>query len=298
MELIMLQKGGERVNRRKFLKTLVAGGIGLAGAGSAGGAAFSYFVERTWIETTRTDLRFAALPAAFSGLSIVQFSDVHLGFHFDIRDLSELVERLNRLQPDILVFTGDLVDYGIDLLPKAAPVLARLHAKLGKWAVLGNHDFMVEGARVEAALTAGGFQVFRNGNVRLDKDGGSIYIAGVDDAWNGRPDMVQTMAGIPSDAFSILLAHQPDYVEKSAAYGPNLQLSGHSHGGQVRLPIVGDLSMPKGARKYTSGLYRIPAGTHNRKVQLYVNRGIGTTNLPVRLFCRPEISVLKLYARS
>lgn len=278
------------VSRKKFMSKTLQGLFGLIGLGAVVGA-YAYGWERNRLETVRIALALPALPERFKGAKLVHFSDLHLGHYRKPEDLQVIVDRINNEKPDLICFTGDLVEDSTRLLSAAIPVLSQLHSSLGKYAVMGNHDYRIgEAISVRNALASAGFEVLDNRNIRVDKEGSSIYIAGVDDVLLGAPDLGLALTGIPEDETVILLAHEPDFADETASHPVHLQLSGHSHGGQVRLPFIGHILTPKLARKYVQGMHY--AGKN--KMPVYTNRGIGTTQLPIRLFCRPELTVITL----
>jgi uncharacterized protein len=154
------------------------------------------------------------------------------------------------------------------------------------WAVLGNHDIGSDTERIVHALTNAGIPVLRNQSVAIEKDGARFWLSGIDDALDGAPSLDASLRGVPSDEATILLAHEPDYADFAAHYPIDLQLSGHSHGGQVKLPFLRPLYLPDLAKKYIAGLFQVDGLT------LYTNRGIGTVGLPVRFNCPPEITLV------
>jgi len=280
------------ISRRTFLKL---GGRWLAGllAAPAAGYGYSRWLEPRWIETTRHTLPYRSLPSAFHGTRIVQFSDVHLDFHFGVRRLALLVERIRGLKPDLVCFTGDLFHKQVRPAASASiRLLSELDAPLGKWAVLGNHDYTAGAGDVERVLTQSGFTLLGNRSATIERGGERLRIAGLDDALEGRPNLETALReaadGSPAP-FTLFLAHEPDISDYAAAYRVNLQLSGHSHGGQIRLPVVGPLILPDLARRYPEGLYAI-----RDEMYLYTNRGIGMSSYPYRFLCRPELTVITL----
>jgi predicted MPP superfamily phosphohydrolase len=279
----------QSISRRRFMKQA---GMWLAAAAGlvAGTGAYSCLIERKWIEIRSCAISLPALPRQFRGVKLVQFSDVHLGHYFHSTDLQRVTEMIAQLEPEVICFTGDLVDHGVEDLPDAVHVLRRLEAPLGKFAVLGNHDYRVGAEEVRQALESAGFHVLTNAHAWLERDGARIYLAGVDDALYGTMDLDAALHGIPQQGCTLLLAHEPDVAIRAAAYPVALQLSGHSHGGQVRLPWFGHLLTPPLARRYVEGLNAVEGS----QLQVFVNRGLGTTILPVRFYCRPELTVLTL----
>ncbi|MED3498044.1 metallophosphoesterase [Brevibacillus agri] len=264
---------------------------GLVGLGLVAGT-YGYAWERTWLQIERVALSLPRLSKSFDGCKLVQFSDVHLGHYCKPEQLQGILDLIQNEQPDMICFTGDIVDLETQSFSAAVPMLAELQAPLGKFAVLGNHDYRAgQQHAIRQGWAAAGFEVLDNRHVAVGKNGDSLYIAGIDDALNGVPDLPKALVGIPEAASVILLAHEPDFADEAARYPVDLQLSGHSHGGQVRLPFVGHVLTPKLAAKYVKGLYR--AG--DNQMPVYVNRGLGTTILPVRFLCRPELTVFTLH---
>ncbi|GED66553.1 metallophosphoesterase [Brevibacillus reuszeri] len=278
------------ITRKSFLRKVLLGVGGLVGL-MMGAGVYGYNWERNVLQVERLSVTLPSLPKSFQGTKLVHFSDVHLGHYLEPQDLQKITDRIIAEQPDLICFTGDLVDESTRALSAAVPILSQLQAPLGKYAVLGNHDYRLsEQMVIRNALTASGFEVLDNRNVPLTKNDDQVYVAGVDDVLHGVPNIQQALTAIPEGKTVILLAHEPDFADEAVNYPVHLQLSGHSHGGQVRLPIIGHLMTPKLAHKYVQGMYQV--GNHS--MQVYTNRGIGTTILPVRLFCRPELTVLTL----
>lgn len=278
------------ISRKTFISKAMKWLGGIVGLGVATGA-YAYGWERTWLDVVRITLTIPGLRDRYKGTKLIHFSDVHLGHFMGTNDLQAVVAVIQEEHPDVICFTGDLVDESISPLAAAVPILSQLQAPLGKFAVLGNHDYRIDQQKsVQEGLTASGFEVLENRHVVVTKNGESLYIAGVEDVLHGKPDLARAIADIPEGENVILLAHEPDFADEAAKHPIHLQLSGHSHGGQVRLPWIGHLVTPPLARKYVQGLHRVGPD----QMPVYTNRGLGTTILPVRLFCRPEITVLTL----
>jgi len=274
-----------KITRRQFLGR----GIGaIIGAGLMTGG-YAWQGEPNWLDIVRLELPLPKLPPAFNGMKVVHFSDTHLGFNKDADDLAVLVSRILQEVPDLICFTGDIVDSNAEDLIAAVPTLSELAAPLGKYAILGNHDYKNTELLTRLWKEAG-FHVLRNESVLIKRGQSSIALAGIEDMLEGEPDPEAAARGIPPDTFAILLMHEPDYALTAEAYPFHLQLSGHSHGGQIRLPLMGAIFTPTGAQKYIAGLYY----TGNTGMRVYVNRGFGETYMPFRLLCRPELSVLTL----
>lgn len=248
-------------------------------------AGYSYGIEPRWIEIETQKIAIARLPTAFEGMRIAVFGDLHFGFHMDEEDLVPAIDKVMEQQPDLILFTGDLVDNDQFEIEKVISHLIRLQAPFGKFAVLGNHDY--NGDQVAPTLQKAGFQVLRNAHALIRKEQETLIIVGVEDLLMGKPDLDRALTGA-LDTCRILLSHCPDFANQIIGQQVDLQVSGHSHGGQIRLPLIGALITPPGGNQYIDGYYRLA------QTQVYVNRGIGTTILPFRFDCRPQISILQL----
>jgi uncharacterized protein len=244
------------------------------------GQPFSVGEEHIWIDT---------LPDVFGGLRIVQISDIHHGLFLSREVLSEAVKQANRLHPDIVALTGDYVTYSRANIEPAAEILGRLRARYGVLAVLGNHDFRVNADAVTAALQRRQIEVLRNRHIQLRFGGKSVYVAGVDDYGYGA-DLRRALHAVPRDAATVLLAHNPRIITRAARYGVSLVLSGHTHGGQVNIPLLGTVYGKSPERLRFKVGWDTMGGT-----QIYVSRGLGTIVLPWRLRCPAEISKIVLF---
>jgi uncharacterized protein len=223
-------------------------------------------------------------------IRLAQLSDLHVADRSDVRRLSRAVEMTNALQPDAVVLTGDYIWRAAEHMDLVTPHLARLEAPLGVYAVLGNHDLWISRDKVTQGLQEAGARVLNNEGLVLEQGAASIYLAGLDDGWSGQPDLEQALADHDGERPVVLLFHEPDLGHDLVAQGRVwLQLSGHTHGGQVRLPRLGAVILPEFGRQYEQGLYRVGPGW------IYVNRGLGTTMAPVRFQAPPEITLLDIY---
>lgn len=279
----------QRLTRRHFL-------VG-SGATAAGLALYSGEIARHEIDIVRRTIYIQSLPTAFRGYTIAQLSDIHLVEYTEPLFLERVVRHTNALNPDLVLLTGDFVTRGaltfLDSSTSAhrcAEILTALTAPL-RYAVLGNHDVTFGAPLVIEALTAHGTPVLVNQNLPIDLKGDRLWLAGLADAATSTPDLNLAIPANPK-APVILMAHEPDYADTVIRHprGPlvDLMLSGHSHGGQVRLPFLDALVVPPMGEKYVEGHFRL------NRMQLYVNRGIGTVGIPVRLNCPPEITLFTL----
>lgn len=251
----------------------------------AGIAVYSVKIEPNRLVVNEFD--FELVSGGEDSVRIVQFSDVHLGPNYSLKQLEKLVNKINKLKPDIITFTGDLMDIPSQFgeRSKISEILSELNSTYGNYAVWGNHDYGGGGVRFyEDIIAASGFELLTNENGIIELENGkALNVVGIDDAMLGSPDMQKAFAGINSQLPTLLLLHEPDIVEE-VEY--DLALAGHSHGGQVVLPVIGPLYTPPLAQKYEKGLYELEVGKH-----LYVNSGIGTTKIAIRFGNPPEISV-------
>jgi uncharacterized protein len=255
---------------------------------SFGTLGYSYFVAPFRFELTHTDVPIARLPAAFDGLKVVAFGDVHYNWRIVAKHIAQVVAMANNANPDAIFLLGDYVSKQGKL---AFPTgLADLQARLGVYAILGNHDFLGRDRIVTRQLERSGATVLRNRNLALEQGGQRIWVAGVDDLRSRTANLGQALAGIPGTEVSILLAHNPDFAARAARIEPciDLMLAAHTHGGQVKLPILGPPALPHNHKEWLAGLYRVNG------MWLYINRGIGMSSIAHRLNVRPEVSVITL----
>jgi predicted MPP superfamily phosphohydrolase len=277
--------------RRRELARAVLAGLVMAGVAGAGGLAQALGLERSWVDVSHVRLRLPRLGPPFHGYRIAQLSDLHIEWLGGDR-LAELVGLVNALQPDLIAMTGDYVTATYERVAEdLVPGLSGLRARDGVVAVLGNHDYWGRPGPgvVLDALRAAGVRDLNNAVFTLERDGDVLHIAGLDSVRARRHRLDRVLSALPTEGTAVLLVHEPDYADVSARTGRfDLQLSGHSHGGQVVLPFVGPPRLPPLARKYYDGLYMVGRMLH------YTNRGIGTVGLPVRFRCRPEITLFTL----
>lgn len=234
-------------------------------------------------ELTEHRMELPNLPDSFRGFRIVHLTDIHHGVYFPAEALKAVVELTNELEPDLVAITGDFVTHSRAYIEPAAEILGGLQAREGVFGVLGNHDFRVDADELTRALDRRGIQILRNSHTQLHRRGQTCYLAGIDD-FRYRADLGRAIRGIPRSASTILLSHNPRIIGAASRSGIGLVLSGHTHGGQVRLPVVGSIYGRSGRRsRFTSG--RDALGS----TQIYVSRGIGTVVLPVRYGCPSEI---------
>jgi predicted MPP superfamily phosphohydrolase len=281
------------LTRRQFVSRSA---VGLAAMASLGLSIDGFVSEPPHPVIEKIDVHLARLPEAFEGFRIVQMSDIHFGPYMDQVRLERGVRLAQEFQPDLIALTGDFVShpFGKHNGPAGAKNAEPCADVLARWkgvpmiAVLGNHDHWNNGNMVAGALAERGIRVLRNQAQALERGGERIWVAGTDDALEGQADLPASLAAIPRDDATVLLAHEPDFADYAARFPVDLQLSGHSHGGQVRIPGIGPIVLPAMARKYHTGLNRVG------NLQVYTSRGLGVINPPVRLNCPPEVSFITL----
>jgi len=279
------------LSRRRFLQ--LTGGLALSGAA---GFAYTRLLEPNWVEVVEQPLAIPHLPAHLAGRRIAQLSDIHLGEYTGPDKLLSAVERVNRLAPDLVFLTGDYVTRTARQSEALVEPLRALDAP--SYAILGNHDLWTDRTTVSAFLAETPVHLLIN---RGEEALAGLFVAGVDDIWSGKPDLRTALDGAPTRGAALLLAHEPDFFDQVvAADAPvAVQFSGHSHGGQVRLPSarpdgVGLLTrapiLPRHGERYPIGLYKVGSR------QVYTNRGLGVWPLPFRFNCRPEITLFTLHS--
>jgi uncharacterized protein len=277
------------LSRRMLLQRA---GFSAASLVIAGGSASAYarVVEPIWVDISHVALTLPRLDAAFHGYRIVQFSDIHMDSWMTPDRLADVVQLVNAQQPDLIAITGDFVTLNAPAFTTSLTVvLSGLSASDGVVAVLGNHDHWSSSMLIRDVIHDSGMHDLTNASHTVVRGNAMLHIAGVDDIWAGDPQLDAVVAQLPHSGAAILLAHEPDFADVSADTGRfDLQLSGHSHGGQVRMPLFGPIHTVYLGAKYVAGRYQVG------KMIQYTNRGIGMLSPHVRFSCRPEITVFTL----
>jgi predicted MPP superfamily phosphohydrolase len=291
-----------KISRRKFLMQL---GVGAACLG--GGAAYAVWGEPRWVEVTRTKIPITGLPVALDGFAILQMSDFHHGKYVSAEYLRDCVELANRQNAQMIALTGDFVTGGryygrypmfnyrvtsaekAQYLERCIEILGQLRAPHGIFATLGNHDGWFDAERVSAEIRHMNWRLLRDENAVVRVGDAKLQVIGLRDMWTEQIDLSRAFNGINPSLPTVVLMHNPDLFPDAAEYGPALILAGHTHGGQVSLPLIGPPLVPsRFGAKYAAGLFQIG------KTRMYVNRGLGVIAPPVRFGVRPEISVFEL----
>ena len=272
----------------------------LAGAGGLGLLAYAAAVEPYWIETIHLDLFAPRLPEAFEGYTIVQVSDLHTR---QLGRRERLLQGLLAALPpaDLIAVTGDMVHTPAGIAP-FLQIAEHFQARDGAYAIFGNseHKNGVRPYALSQTLAEHGITPLMNRHVRLTRGDAEIILAGVDDPVNDKDRLDEALAGVPGDLFSLLLMHSPDGIAEAVVRGVDVVLSGHTHGGQIRLPWVGaPYTHSVLGRRMSDGYYsrrrlRRAIGIRPGRTQLYVTRGLGVSGLALRFLARPELTVITL----
>jgi predicted MPP superfamily phosphohydrolase len=281
------------LSRRKFLS-----GAAAAAAGTTVFALYG-FSESYRPEIKRIEIPLKRLPEAFDGFTIAQLSDFHYE-SFSAVPIRRAVGLVNSLRPDLVVLTGDFVTVGFfesraharrhawtAAIP-CAEILSRLEAPMGRFAILGNHDSESNPKMVRGVIQSHGIPLLKNQSVAIERGPARIWLAGVDDALRGTPDLGAAIEKIPPNEVIVLLAHEPDFADEAALTPVDLQLSGHSHGGQIWIPGIGAPWLPPLGKLYPRGLYQV------ENLTLYTNVGLGTIRVPIRINAVPEVTLITL----
>lgn len=242
--------------------------------------------EANSISVENIKIKLKRLPKELDGFRLIHLSDIHHSPFTSLEHISRVVKVSNLLKPDMFVLTGDYVSHETEYIAPVAEVLAKLKAEHGIYACLGNHDHWTDAELVTHLFRGEGINLLINEGLRFEARGTRFWLAGVDDLMVGKTDVKAALRGSKEDEFKLLLAHNPQIVRRAARYNVDLMLSGHTHGGQVKLRDEEKRILPR--RKLSSGLHR------RQNTQVYITRGIGTVVLPVRYQCPPEISVIEL----
>lgn len=273
------------LTRRQFLTGLAAAPLVAVSASSA----YARLIEPYNYSVVELDVLIRNLPAAFEGFRIAQLTDVHHSRIVGIGEIERVVKITLRTNPDLIALTGDYTTSYRRYIEPCAEALGQLHAKEGVWAVLGNHDHYTDSELTTRALERHHITVLNNQNTTIRRGSDAIQLSGIDDSSWAAANWIRALNGLDERKPTVMLSHQPIVLEYEPAEKVALILSGHTHGGQINLPLLGAPArfLTKDL-KYAHGLFR------RGDTQLYVSSGTGVIGLPVRFGVRPEIAVLRL----
>jgi len=282
-------------HRKKLLKSLAFGAVGV----SALTLVEALALEPEWIQINEMDLPIKNLPPAFIGKRIIHISDLHCSRVVRVEYLQRCMNRVNQLRPDLVVMTGDYITYNGwgRYTQKAINLMGWIRSREGVFACLGNHDYgVIRGLRpvrktLMRELTRGmeekGIKVLRNQSCVVSIDGQRIWLVGLGDLWGDDFEPERAFSGVPEDEPVLVLAHNPDSIDYLQDFAADVVMSGHTHGGQVRVPFMRPPLLPIKNKQYHAGMFEVGGK------KLYVNRGLGRLGR-FRFNCRPEIAVFTL----
>ncbi len=283
----MENTGTKRVRLSERLNAYVGSEAPLrALAGNWSKTAKTAMDEANSLSLERVEITLKRLPKKLDGFKIIHLSDTHHSPFTGIEHIKRTVKIANRLRPDMFLLTGDYVSHEREYIAPVAAVLGKLKSRYGTYACLGNHDHWTDADLVTHLFRGEGINMLINEGLRIEARGASFWLAGVDDYMVGKTDVPAALRGSYPDELKLLLAHNPIIFREAARVGVDLTLSGHTHGGQIKVRDDAKRLFPQ---------RKLKAGLHRRKTsQIYITRGIGTVVLPVRYQCPPEISLLEL----
>jgi predicted MPP superfamily phosphohydrolase len=256
-----------------------------------GGLVYAREVETRRVEIKPLTLTLPRLSPEFDGYRVVQIGDLHLDDWTKPERLKGITQKVNEQSPDLVAITGDFASYSAEQFDarRLIEALRGLRARDGCVAILGNHDYLTDVKLVRRCIREGGVTELINDVRTLRRGDAALHVAGIDDVMEGRSRLDLVLQKLPDSGAAILLAHEPDFADVSAATGRfDLQLSGHSHGGQIGVPLLRRLVLPPFSQRYTGGLHEVGG------MLQYTNRGLGFVHLRARILCRPEITVFTL----
>jgi predicted MPP superfamily phosphohydrolase len=269
-------------------------GITLAGAAVLLPALWGFAIEPATLRNHNHEITIPSWPVACDGVRVAVLADLHVGSPFNgLKKLRRIRELTHDAQPDLILLAGDYVIHGVAggrfVAPEViASELRSLTAPFGVWAVLGNHDWWLDAPRVRRALESVGIPVLEDSAVSVGREACRFWVAGISDFWEGRHDVVQALARVPDSEAVIAFTHNPDVFPTIPAR-VSLTIAGHTHGGQVYVPLVGRPVVPSNyAQRYAVG-HIVEENRH-----LFVSAGLGTSIIPVRFLVPPEISIVAL----
>jgi predicted MPP superfamily phosphohydrolase len=243
----------------------------------------------SWIEVTRPEVAVEGLPPAFAGLRIAVLTDIHHGPFLSRQRLERIVRVTNAQHPDLTLILGDIAHRGARRIAPAWEELGRLHAPLGVYGVLGNHDVWEGADATREAMARAGIADMTERAEPLVRGEERLYLVGLGDLWAEPSDLARAMSGVGEGDVALVMTHNPDAFELQHDPRAKLWMAGHTHGGQVVMPwLFRPYVSSRYGQKYRAGL------VHREGSQIYISRGLGCVTPPVRVNCRPELPVIEL----
>jgi predicted MPP superfamily phosphohydrolase len=275
------------MNRRQFLRRVLWGGAVTALVGT-----YPLFIERYIVTVNHYTIPVPNLPHEFHGMRVIHLTDLHYGPLMPLDILAKVIQKTNELEKDIIVCTGDYVRgaAAAQKIDGIWSIMEKLRAPEGVYTVLGNHDHWASTEKSLHCLNTSGHINLRHKAVPLSRNGTTLWLGGAGDLWEDHVNLDQVLKDVPNDACRIVLAHNPDTADTDYTTRIDLMISGHTHGGQVKIPFIGTPMLPVQNKAYSSGFIR------SQKTGVFISRGIGWAALPIRFNCFPEIAILILSA--
>jgi predicted MPP superfamily phosphohydrolase len=274
-----------KITRRTFLRAAAATPL----LAFSGAAAYARLIEPYTYIIAHHDIFIRDLPDSFQGFRIAHITDVHHSNILGIEEVQRVVQLAGDVKPDLIALTGDYTTSFRRYIEPCAEALGKLEAPEGVWAVLGNHDHYTDPELTTRALERNHIRVLNNANTILRRGSDTLQLSGIDDWSWAATNWSRAFQGLDLQRPSVLLSHQPGVLDVAESQGASLILSGHTHGGQIDLPLLGaPARLAVKDLKYARGLFR------RGNTQLYVSTGTGVIGLPVRFRVRPEIAILTL----
>ncbi|MEG2410782.1 MAG: metallophosphoesterase [Erysipelotrichaceae bacterium] len=259
----------------------------------------------TYVSVERVSLNYQSITSSkiapdLNNLQIAFVSDIHYNHFMNQERLKPMIDKLNKANPDLIIFGGDLFDHPELNMPtpeiqsEITNLLTSLKAPLGKFAILGEQDLMNENVKLmcEQILYNSDFEVISNRNIRIHrKSSASLSLVGIDSLLGGAPNVEAAFTNVSDQDFVLCVSHAPDIISQLPMNTISLFLAGHSHGGQIRIPLIGPLNKIEGAKDYVSGSYQ------SKSAKIHISNGIGTTNSDIRIFAPAEILIYRLVSK-
>ncbi|MHC4662792.1 MAG: metallophosphoesterase [Planctomycetota bacterium] len=277
-----------RISRRKFVIRTSAWTLGIVGAGVLGTGAYAHWIEPFWVKHHDVEVKIPGLPPSFDGFKIAHVSDLHCGAGLRGEEVRSVLEEVVARKPDIVAITGDIVLNALDAYDIALAEVKFIASKIPTYIVPGNHDYWEGIENYYGGVPKTGAVELTNRHVVIARGADKIVLCGLDDLWEGDPDLDKALTGVDRKAQPVVcLLHNPDHYIKVRGSGVDLVLAGHTHGGQVKPPFFRAPVVPIRQKKYTRGFFR-EMGT-----ALYVSVGVGMLT-QIRFNCRPEVAYIIL----
>ena len=281
------------MSRRAF----VQGGV--AGMLAAGGLTLYEMYQARYVnpyrpQIERVELQLPTGAEGLHGFKIGFVTDTHVGPFVSLADLHRALDLVRGESPDLILLGGDYISESPRYVADTAAVISDLLSEtpLGGYGVIGNHDLSVSRTRVQEGLMTVGIPILRNQLVTVDYKGSTLAIAGIDETLLGDPQPIETIAQAPAGVPVLALWHEPEFAERATAAGAFAQISGHTHGGQIRIPGIGPVGLPVHGKRHVIGMNSADG------MPVYTSRGVGVYRPPARFNCPPEVTLITLTARA